>query len=182
MDSLSASFSCKAIIGLGNPGRSYCFTRHNIGFRVLDALADKYNLVWRSKDSMEVADLSLGQKTVLLVKPQTFMNDSGRVVSFLQRQGIKLDQCTVVHDELELSFGTVANRIGGSARGHNGLRSLIAFGGENFARLRIGIGRPENKEQVAEYVLAPFSEPETTVNQIIERAVDSLEQQCLKIV
>lgn len=166
----------KAIIGLGNPGPKYTFTRHNIGFRILDALADAHHLSWQKKDNAEIAILEQSGKKILLLKPQTFMNDSGKVIHGLLKQGIKPENILVVHDELEQPFGALKLRMGGSARGHNGLKSIIAACGDQFARLRFGIGRPEVKEDVPNYVLEKFKENPEDVEQHIGQAVAMIEK------
>lgn len=166
----------KVIIGLGNPGKQYQRTRHNIGFLVLDALADTHGGLWQTKGEKEVAEIGLGDEKVVLVKPQTFMNSSGKVIPSLLKQGLKAENVLVVHDELEKAFGVVDVKNGGSHRGHNGLRSIIEFCGANFARLRCGIGRPEHKEDVPGYVLSNFSEKADDVALMIEKAVLTIEQ------
>lgn len=166
----------KAIIGLGNPGPKYYYTRHNIGFRILDELANAYNLTWQTKDNMEIANLTLDGQKIILVKPQTFMNDSGRVIPGLLKQGIKAENILVVHDELEQPFGAVKIRLGGSARGHNGLKSIISVCGDQFVRLRFGIGRPANKEDVPNYVLEKFKENPAELENHIQQAVQVIEQ------
>ena len=166
----------KVIIGLGNPGPRFSFTRHNAGFLVVDALADRYYGTWHEKGQMEIADITIADRRLLLIKPYTFMNESGKVIPLLSKQGIKSENILVVHDELEKPFGTLALKEGGSHRGHNGLRSLIAACGPDFLRLRFGIGRPEHKEQVADYVLQRFNEPESKVREQIDQAVDMIER------
>lgn len=161
----------KAIIGLGNPGRKFEKTRHNIGFMVLDEYAKQHNARWQEKPLMHIATISLADKEVFLIKPQTFMNNSGEIVPFLAKQGIKPENMLVVHDELEIPFGQVKLRQGGSARGHNGLKSLIAHCGDNFLRLRCGIGRPVDKLDVPDYVLAPFEESQAAVDQMVSLAL-----------
>ena len=168
----------RAIIGLGNPGVKYRNNRHNIGFRIVDALVQRYTGLWQIKELMEIATIMIGEHKLLLVKPQTFMNSSGKVVPFLNKQGIKAENILVVHDELEVPFGKLKLRFGGSARGHNGLRSIIDYCGKDFARLRFGIGRPERKEMVGDYVLQNFSEDPAAIKQLIDQAVDMIEQQC----
>ncbi len=165
----------KAIIGLGNPGARFTKTRHNIGFRVLDALAQAHDASWRLVGNAEETSIQ-GKDggSILLVKPQTFMNESGRVMPMLTKKGIKPDEVIVVHDELEFPFGKVAYKKGGSARGHNGLRSIIAVAGPDFYRVRCGIGRPERKEDVSDYVLRPFEEDEAAVEMMIENALDTI--------
>ena len=161
----------KVIIGLGNPGPKYHYNRHNIGFLVLDALAEKYNASWQKKPDREIAEIEINGNNVLLIKPQTFMNDSGKVVSALLRQGIKAENILVVHDELEKPFGKVENKIGGSHKGHNGLRSIMGVCGADFHRLRFGISRPENKDDVADYVLSNFSKNEN-IEPLISQAIE----------
>jgi len=164
----------KAIIGLGNPGHQYYKTRHSIGFRIIDALANRYGGEWRVKDSMEIAEIMIHDKKVLLIKPQTFMNASGKVIPYLLKQGIKPENILVIHDELELPLGKLKLRFGGSARGHNGLRSIIDVIGKEFARLSFGIDRPERKEDVASYVLQNFPEAIDIIEEFVEQAADMI--------
>jgi len=169
--------SIRAIIGLGNPGPKYYHTRHSIGFRILDELAQRYGGMWHERDEMSSVDIIINGKPVLLVKPQTFMNSSGRVVPALLKKGIKSENILVVHDELELPFGTLKFKLGGSHRGHNGLRSIIGICGKDFMRLRFGIGRPaEGREPVDHYVLSQFKEPPQEVEELVVRAADMLEK------
>lgn len=164
----------KAIIGLGNPGHSYYYHRHSIGFRILDVLADTYSTSWRTKENMELAEIVINGYKVFLVKPQTYMNSSGGVIPFLKKQGIEASDIMVVHDELELPFGKIAVKTGGSHKGHNGLKSIIEKIGPDFHRLRFGIGRPSRKEEVPDYVLKNFSEPEEIVGELIQNAIRTL--------
>ena len=164
-----------AIIGLGNPGQKYHANRHNIGFQIVDAIAQNYGGQWQNKELMDIATIMINDKKVLLVKPQTFMNQSGKVLPYLNKQGIKSENILVVHDELEYPFGKVKIRFGGSARGHNGLRSIIEHCGKDFARLRFGIGRPEDKRMVGSYVLQDFSEDLSEIDQQIDRSIDLIE-------
>lgn len=154
----------KAIIGLGNPGAKFELTRHNIGFLVVDEIAQQHNAQWVGGKNMLYAEaqiMSNGEfSKVWLVKPQTFMNSSGEVMGWLTKKGVKANEVLVVHDELEKKFGTFMTRFGGSARGHNGLRSIISFIGADFWRLRIGIDRPKEKSQVGNYVLQRFAPAE----------------------
>lgn len=161
----------KAIIGLGNPGGQYTHTRHNIGFRIVDELAARHNGIWKKRDDLEFAEIRIKDAIVLIIKPQTFMNLSGKVIPFLQKRGISAEQILVVHDELEKPFGTLVLKQGGSAKGHNGLKSIIAHGGPDFWRLRFGIGRPDNREEVPAYVLQGFKEPKEKVNELIDQAI-----------
>ena len=164
------SNSIRAIIGLGNPGPQYQFNRHNIGFRVVDALAERHGGEWKNKEHAKVAHVQINGVPVILIKPQTFMNDSGKVVSFLTKQGSKPEHILVVHDELELPFGQLKIKIGGSHKGHNGLRSIMVACGDAFARLRFGIGRPENRDHVSGYVLENFRESKEEVERLINEA------------
>ena len=164
------------IIGLGNPGRQYYYTRHSIGFRVVDELARKHGGIWKNKKEMQIAEVLINGKRIRLIKPETFMNDSGKVIPFLQKQGIKPENILVVHDELEKPFSTLAFKIGGSHRGHNGLRSIIGVCGPDFARLRFGIGRPESRNEVGDYVLQNFAQDSEEVEQGIGQAVTMIEE------
>lgn len=157
----------KVIIGLGNPDHKFMRTRHNAGFIVLDAVAAAHGGHWQFLSDKQIATINLGGQSVLLVKPLTYMNNSGDVVPFLKKKGITPEDILVIHDELEKGPGTVSIKIGGSARGHNGLRSLIErWGTDQFARLRFGIGRPDDRTQVPHYVLEPFDNPELVAEQV----------------
>lgn len=165
----------KAIIGLGNPGPKFSYTRHNIGFMVLDELAQQFSGSWRSVNSnLEVCEVVINEQKILLLKPQTFMNSSGLVISYLTKKGLKPENILVVHDELEIAFGRVTMRQGGSARGHNGLRSIIEACGPDFWRMRTGIGRPLDGTSVADFVLQNFSEDPDAVSRMIELAVSEI--------
>ena len=153
----------KAIIGLGNPGKKYYKTRHSVGFRIVDALAEKFGLQWKAKEDFEFCEFILDDKKILLVKPMTFMNNSGRAMSFVVKKGISPEEILVIHDELEFPLGKIRERLGGSARGHNGLKSIISVIGENFHRIRFGIDRPEEKNLVSDYVLQNFNEEPITL-------------------
>ena len=164
----------KALIGLGNPGSQYVYTRHNIGFKVVDALAQQYHVQWIQKENMMLAEISIDGSKILLIQPQTYMNNSGRVMNYLSKQGIKAENTLVVHDELEKKFGSLIIKQGGSHKGHNGLKSIISVAGLDFWRLRFGIDRPENKEEVPQYVLANFKEPQLDVETLITQAVSMI--------
>lgn len=170
----------KVVIGLGNPGSSYKDTRHNIGFKVLDALCEQYHGTWQKQDHMEVCFVQIHGQRIMLIKPQTYMNNSGQIFPYVKQKGISTEQMLVVHDELELPFGSIKLRTGGSARGHNGLKSLIAHGGQGFTRIRFGISRPDIKEEVPEYVLSRFCEPPEELEQAIEKTVHLIEQVILQ--
>lgn len=149
----------KACIGLGNPGQKYVYTRHNIGFRCVETLAQHLGVSWKSTPLMDIAESTnpATGKPLYLIKPQTFMNESGKVLHFLLKKGIKPEELLVFHDELEKPFGFTGISFSGSAKGHNGLRSIIGVVGSDFWRLKFGIGRPLNKEDVAAYVLGQFA-------------------------
>ncbi len=160
----------KAIIGLGNPGPKYKKHRHNIGFMIVDALADRYHADWQHKDQFDLAELQFGDKRIMLIKPLTFMNTVGKIMPWLIKKGIKPEEMLVVHDELEKPQGNIQIRFGGSARGHNGLRSIIGVIGPEFYRLRFGIGRPERKEDVGNWVLSNFELPQEPLQNLIDQA------------
>ena len=170
-----------AIIGLGNPGSQFEKTRHNIGFRVLDQLVEQTNGSWSKQNNLEQATVELNQQKILLIKPQTFMNNSGQVINYLTKRGIKLENILVVHDELELPFGVLKFKQGGSAKGHNGLKSIMSVLGDNFLRLRFGIDRPARSDSsmpVDKYVLNKFSvQEENSLAEKINQAIELISQQ-----
>ena len=151
----------KLVVGLGNPGKQYEKTKHNIGFMVVDAIADSVpHTPWREEQRAEVCSITVAGEKVLLVKPQTFMNVSGESVGPLMRY-YKSDASDVycIYDDMDLPVGIVRIRPNGSSGGHNGIKSLIShLGTENFPRFRVGIGRPLPQWTVIDHVLAPFSE------------------------
>ena len=147
---------------------------------VLDALCDKYHGIWQEKKDLHSATILFHDKKLLLIKPQTYMNDSGKILSGLHKQGIKQENIFVLHDEIDYSFGKISIKDGGSARGHNGLRSLIAHGGDNFSRLRIGVGRPDNPADVGHFVTAPFIQPHDQVQDLIAKSLNILEAELNK--
>lgn len=160
----------KAIVGLGNPGPAYTFTRHNIGFLVVQALAEQYGGHWQTKLNMEICSINIMHQNIFLIKPMTYMNNSGEILGYLKKQGIEQENILVIHDELELPFGVLKFKFDGSAKGHNGLKSIIAHGGSNFLRLRFGIDRPINKHEVPDYVLAKFKESKDLIDENIAQA------------
>ena len=164
----------KAIIGLGNPGPSYSKTRHNIGFQIVDRLADQHQGRWQLKNNMEICSIVIHDKKIILVKPMTFMNNSGQILSALSKQGVKQENILVVHDELELPFGVIKFKFDGSAKGHNGLKSIMACGGSNFLRLRFGVDRPVDRQDVSDYVLAKFKESQDLLDEKIQAATDCI--------
>ncbi len=165
------------VAGLGNPGRAYARHRHNVGFMVCDELARRHGASFRSKFSGELADMRVGARAVLL-KPQTFMNESGRAVGPAVRFfKTAPNDLLVVHDEVDLEPGRLQARLGGGLAGHNGLRSVAqALGTSDFLRLRIGVGRPERGDPrpVADFVLSPFP-GEVDVGDVVARAADAVE-------
>lgn len=158
----------RIIVGLGNPGRDYAETRHNVGFMVLDRLARRFNVEWKN-DKARKGELAAGPG-VLLVKPQTFMNNSGECVGPLMRYfKFHPEQVLVIYDDISFPVGTMRLRAGGSAGGHNGMKSLIAhLGTEKFPRLRVGISAPGQKNMVG-HVLGKFAPDERP---LLEEALD----------
>lgn len=135
-----------AIIGLGNPGTRYVGTRHNVGFAVVEQLAAEWDLTWKKQENFQAEIATSAERFggVLLIKPQTFMNNSGQAVQrIMQKMRLKPEECWVVVDDIALKPGHVRVRLGGSAGGHNGLKSMIECVGEQFYRFRIGIGEPQ---------------------------------------
>jgi PTH1 family peptidyl-tRNA hydrolase len=166
------------VAGLGNPGRGYERTRHNIGFLVADELARRQDGSFRSKFNGQLAEVRLGDLRLALLKPETYMNVSGKSVG-AARKFFKVDPADllVVHDDVDLEPGRLQARLGGGLAGHNGLRSIAAaLGTQDFLRLRIGVGRPERGDPrpVADYVLSEF-EPEVDVEALVSRAADAVE-------
>jgi len=170
----------KTIIGLGNPGAAYAKTRHSVGFMVVEALAAQYGSDWRAQHNYLISDSIIEGQKVALIKPQTFMNNSGNIFPYLQKKGIGALDIIVVHDELEMPFGKVVIKFGGSARGHNGLKSIMTYIGDQFMRCRVGIGRPVNKDAVSSWVLENFRQSEQDVAQMVQLAVDAIVAEIIK--
>jgi len=155
--------SVRAIVGLGNPGAEYEYTRHNAGFWFVDLLAEAGRADFRVESKFQgvTARVRIGGSDLLLLKPATFMNRSGQAAQALAAfYKFTPEQILVAHDELDLPAGTARLKLGGGHGGHNGLRSLHQHLGENYARLRIGIGHPGNKDLVHDYVLGRPSQPD----------------------
>lgn len=150
------------LIGLGNPGAEYARNRHNIGFMAVDAIAREHRFApFRSKFQGLAAEGVIAAERVLLLKPTTFMNDSGRSVGEAARfLKIAPGDCIVLHDELDLGAGKLRVKLGGGNAGHNGLRSITAHIGNEYRRVRIGIGHPGDKAQVHAHVLSDFAKSE----------------------
>ena len=147
------------LVGLGNPGSKYAGNRHNVGFMVADAVHRRFRFpAFRSKFDAEAAEGEIGGERVLILKPMTFMNESGRSVAAAARF-YKIDPAdiTVIHDEIDLAPGRIRMKLGGGIAGHNGLRSIAAHLGLDFWRVRIGIGHPGDKDLVSGYVLGDFA-------------------------
>jgi PTH1 family peptidyl-tRNA hydrolase len=149
----------KLLVGLGNPGTSYAHHRHNVGFMALDRIAERHQLgPWKRRFHGSVCDSAISGRRVLLLKPLTYMNDSGRSVGEAQRfLKVAESDIFVFHDELDLAPGKVRVKRGGGNAGHNGLRSITAHVGNDYGRVRIGIGHPGVKELVHAYVLHDFA-------------------------
>ena len=166
------------VAGLGNPGREYASTRHNAGWMVLDELARRQGGSWRSKFSGQLTEIRLDDARLALVKPETYMNESGKSIGAAARFfKTAVDSVLVVHDDVDLEEGRLQARLGGGLGGHNGLRSIAqALGSQEFLRLRVGVGRPGrgDRRSVADYVLASF-EPETDVDALVARSADAVE-------
>src|SRR3954462_1517570 len=149
----------RLFVGLGNPGSRYSRHRHNVGFMALDAIARAHNAApWWQRFQGSTAEAVLGGEGILLLKPGTYMNESGRAVGEAQRFfKIPLNDVVVFHDELDLPPGKLRVKVGGGNAGHNGLRSITAQCGNDYRRVRIGIGHPGHKDRVHPYVLSDFA-------------------------
>jgi PTH1 family peptidyl-tRNA hydrolase len=167
----------KLVVGLGNPGRRYAGTRHNVGFDVLDLLAERHRLEWEAAPA-EGLIAKWRAVPALLAKPLTFMNLSGHAVGELLRfYKIDLQDSLIVVDDVNLDLGRLRARPSGSAGGHNGLKSIIAaLGTEEFARLRVGVGRGDARRDLGDHVLAKFDpEERVEVAEAVGRAADAAE-------
>ena len=166
------------IIGLGNPGRKYARNRHNIGFMALDRLARRHGLAFtRQKGKAKITNGAIGGQRVILAKPQTYMNLSGQSVAALAKFfKIPAEQIMVIHDDLDLAPASLRLRPGGSSGGHRGLKSIIEnLGSQDFARTRIGIGRPTHGDPV-DYVLKNFTADEwIDMDRTLDRAIEAIE-------
>jgi PTH1 family peptidyl-tRNA hydrolase len=166
------------VAGLGNPGPEYERTRHNLGWLVVDELASRHGGSFRSKFSGRLAELRIDGKRVALLKPETYMNESGRSLGAAARFfKAEPDALLVVHDDVDLEPGRLQARAGGGLAGHNGLRSIAqALGTQEFLRLRIGVGRPGrgDRRSVSDYVLSGF-DPDEDVDALVTRSADAVE-------
>ena len=166
------------VAGLGNPGREYERTRHNLGWLVLEELARRHGGSWRSKFSGSLAEVRLGDLKLGLLKPETYMNESGVSVGAAARfYKVEPEHLLVVHDDVDLDPGRLQARAGGGLAGHNGLRSLVQhLGSQEFERLRIGVGRPPrgDRRSVSDWVLSGFG-PEDDLEGLVAKAADAVE-------
>src|SRR3989475_9982636 len=167
------------VVGLGNPGREYAGNRHNVGWMVVEELARRHGASWKVKFSGQLAELRLDGHRVGLLKPETFMNESGRSVGAAARFfKLEPDAIVVVHDEMDLEPGRLQARRGGGLAGHNGLRSIAAhLKTQDFLRLRVGVGRPGRGDPrpPADYVLSPF-EPHDDAESLVWNAAEAVEK------
>jgi PTH1 family peptidyl-tRNA hydrolase len=166
------------VVGLGNPGREYARHRHNLGWLVVDELARRHGGSWRGKFSGQLADIRIDDHRVALLKPETYMNESGRSVqAALRFFKLEPESLLVVHDEGDFDLGRLQARLGGGLAGHNGLRSIAQhLKTPEFLRLRVGVGRPGRGDPrpLADYLLSNF-EPEDDVDALVSRAADAVE-------
>ncbi|WP_422745104.1 aminoacyl-tRNA hydrolase [Mycobacterium sp. WMMD1722] len=168
------------VVGLGNPGPAYAKTRHNIGFVVADLLAGRLGSGFslHKKSGADIATGRLAGRAVVVAKPRTYMNESGRHVGPLAKYySVAPADVIVLHDELDIDFGRIRLKFGGGVAGHNGLKSVAAaLGTKDFQRVRIGVGRPPGRKDAATFVLEPFTSNERTeVPTICEQAADATE-------
>lgn len=167
------------IAGLGNPGAEYAQTKHNVGFMLLDTLAKHLEAPeWKTKQDVLVTETRIGAEKALLVKPLTYMNDSGRAIGpLLTWYKLRPDDLIVAHDDMDIPVGMIRIRKKGSAGGHNGMKSVLYhMQDENFPRVRIGIGRPPVGWTVIKHVLTPFSpDDRILIDEVIDRLVPAVE-------
>ena len=157
------------VVGLGNPDKEYQATRHNIGFMAVDEIFHRYSFSdFRKKAQGLVAEGNIANEKVLLIKPQTYMNLSGNCVAELVNfYKLSAQNVIVIHDDMDLNVGQIKAKCGGSAGGHNGLKSIDSHIGNAYGRIRIGVGRPQSKEQVIDWVLSGFSKDDKEKTQKI---------------
>ena len=153
------------LVGLGNPEAKYKLNRHNVGFMAIDSIVANYKLApYKTKFQSQLVTKKINDTPIIFSKPQTFMNLSGKSIgNILNFYKLKCENVIVIHDDLDLSVGTVKTKIGGGSGGHNGLKSLDSIIGKNYRRLRIGIGHPGDKNLVNNYVLGDFSKSENVI-------------------
>jgi len=153
------------LVGLGNPETKHSLNRHNVGFMTIDRIVQEYNLgPYINKFQSQIITNKINNKPIILTKPHTFMNLSGQSVSnIINFYKLKTENIIVIHDDLDLNIGYIKTKIGGSSGGHNGLKSIDSHIGQNYRRLRIGIGHPGDKNLVNNYVLGDFSTQESNI-------------------
>lgn len=168
------------VVGLGNPGEKYAKTRHNAGAMVLDELLRRNGATLkRHKSGCAIAEIGVGDQRMVLARPMSYMNESGRPVRELIRwYKVPLDQVIVVHDELDIPLGEVRIKVGGGTGGHNGVKSVAShLGSKEFIRVRVGVGRPRGRQDPVDYVLSDFSSSERKeLDFIIQEAADAVER------
>lgn len=169
----------RLVVGLGNPGPAYEGTPHNVGYRVVEELSRRHGFA-RAKRGFDgrCAEGTVRARSVLLLQPTTFMNDSGRsVAAAIRALKLRLEDVLVVHDHIDLPFGRLRLMEGGGSGGHNGLKSITGLVGPGYARLRVGVDRPPSTDPdvVAEYVLSPFREGRAEVDALVVAAADAVE-------
>ena len=170
------------IVGLGNPGAEYSNTRHNIGFVACDIIAEKLGFSWKDSTKFQamIASGTLGPEKILIAKPQTYMNLSGRSVSILKNYyNIPTKDILVFHDEIDIPLGELRYKQGGGSAGHNGLKSLDQSIGKDYHRIRVGVGRPDGQEDVSNYVLGHFTKTEHI---ILEKILDHISANHLELI
>jgi PTH1 family peptidyl-tRNA hydrolase len=173
----------RLVIGLGNPGPEYADTRHNAGFKVVDLLASTLGgSYWKDEAGAKTTKVRLGDEEIVLAKPQAFMNVSGKPVRrLIETYGVPISEVVVIHDDLDLLEGDVRAKAGGGHGGHNGLRSLHDAVGDDYLRVRVGIGRPPGRMDPADYVLEPLrgaklERLEESVPTAVQAVIDILER------
>lgn len=167
------------VVGLGNPGPDYAGTRHNVGAMVVEELLDRTSASLKShKSGCLIAEVRPGDHKVVLARPTSYMNESGRPVGSLVRfYKTPIEQVVVVHDELDVRLGEVRVKAGGGTAGHNGLKSLVAHLGKDFVRVRVGISRPRGRQDPVDYVLNDFGKAEREeLPFVLGRAADAVER------
>jgi PTH1 family peptidyl-tRNA hydrolase len=165
------------IVGLGNPGKTYQRTRHNLGFQVVDRLAEQHDIkVGQKKFKGQFGSGSIGDRRVCLLKPQTWMNLSGGAVAeAVNYHKVPLEQVLIAHDDVDLELGRIQVKFGGGHGGHRGLQSVIeSLAADDFARIRVGVNRPDGEGDVSDYVLEPFSKAEqAAAEEAVGRAAEA---------
>jgi PTH1 family peptidyl-tRNA hydrolase len=167
------------VVGLGNPGLQYEQTRHNVGFDILSSLADffKVDFINKSKLNSEIAIASLGDLKIVLAKPLTYMNLSGVAVESIKNYyKISLQNVIIIHDEIDINPGRLKFKIGGGSAGHNGIKSIDNFLGNEYFRIRVGVGKPPKEIPISNWVLEKFSKEEKTImNEVTKIIIDNFQ-------